>query len=76
MTDTLHLWRFSQPQQIRNNNVESLTAKAETYAVSSPLALDKVKNPGRRGAEIEIAPVRGDVTNGKGQRVTKLPKGA
>ena len=32
--------------------------------------------PGRRGAEIEIAPVRGDVTNGKGQRVTKLPKGA
>lgn len=43
--------------------------------MSSPLALDKVKNPGRRGAEIEIAPVRGDVTNGKGQRVTNPPKG-
>jgi len=31
--------------------------------------------PGRRGAEREIAPVRGDATNGKGQRVIKSLKG-
>lgn len=29
--------------------------------------------PGRRGTEKEIAPVRGDVTNGRGQRVSNPP---
>jgi len=29
--------------------------------------------PGRRGTEREIAPVRGDATNGKGRRIIKSP---
>jgi len=41
--------------------------------VPSPPALGSAKNPGRRGTEKKIAPVRGDATNRKGQRVIKSP---